>query len=316
MESATGTVAKNVLRIKSSKQKVWDRNKYGLLFITPWLLGFLIFNLFPMLYSLLLSFTNFNMFKTPDIVGFSNYIFLFTKDPRFINACVVTLKYVLLGVPFQLIVALILALVLNKGIPGLKYFRAIYYLPALMGGSVAIAILWRQVFDIEGIINQFLITIGLTGSIVQTSWVTDPTTSIYTLILLRMWQFGSPMIIFLAGLKQVPRELYESAALEGASAFKQFTHITFPFITPIVLFNLIMQIISAFQTFTPAYIIGGVGGGAMDSTLFYTLYIYIIGFNYFKMGMASALAWIMLIVISIFSFIIFKTSAKWVYYDN
>jgi len=314
----TGKKVNKVNYRKSPLQKTWDRNKFGFLFITPWLLGFLIFNFFPMLYSFYLSFTNFDMFKSPQITGLTNYINLFTKDTRFFNSIYITVKYVFLGVPLQLIFALILAMALNKGIPGLKYFRAIYYLPALLGGSVAISILWRQVFGIEGIFNQLLAFVGFGENITKTSWIANPDTSIYTLILLRVWQFGSPMIIFLAGLKQIPQELYESAAIDGATAGRQFMHITVPMLTPIILFNLIMQIISAFQAFTPAYIVGGSNniGGTRDSLLFYTLYLYIMGFSYFKMGIASAMAWILLVIIAVFTAVIFKSSDKWVYYEN
>jgi len=294
----------------------WDKNKFGFLFIAPWFIGFMVFNLYPMLYSLFLSFTNFNLFDVPKSVGFSNYIFLFTKDVRFFESVVVTLKYVLFGVPFQLLIALLLALALNKGIPALGIFRAVYYLPALLGGSVAIAILWRQVFDINGLVDHFLMLIGFSGEIVKMSWVTNPNTSLSTLIILRMWQFGSPMIIFLAGIKQIPNELYESASVDGATFIKKFFHITLPILTPIILFNTIMQIVSAFQAFTPAYIVGGSTGGMLDSTLFYSLYIYIVGFTNFKMGVASAMAWILLLVVAALTTIIFKTSDRWVYYDN
>jgi multiple sugar transport system permease protein len=223
---------------------------------------------------------------------------------------------VLIGVPLQLLVALVLALALNRGIPGLSVFRALYYLPALLGGSVAISILWRQVFGSDGIVNALLAWMGFSEEISSTSWVAHPFYTLYTLILLRMWQFGSPMIIFLAGLKQVPEEYYESAEMDGASAFRQFRQITLPMITPIVLFNVVMQIISAFQAFTPAYIVGGAGGGVMDSLLFYTLYLYNVGFTYFRMGLASAMAWVLLVIIAILTALAFRTSNRWVYYDS
>lgn len=293
----------------------WHSSKYALLFLAPWMIGILVLSLYPILHSLYLSFTDFNLFTPPQLIGLENYKALFS-DPRFIQACKVTCIYVFAGVPLQLAFALALAMVLNRGIHGLKYFRAIYYLPALLGGSVAISVLWRQVFGIQGIFNQFMAILGLPENITSTSWISNPNYALGTLIILRVWQFGSPMIIFIAGLKQIPPELYESASIDGASSFDKFFRITLPMLSPIILFNLIMQIISAFQSFTPAYIIGGVTGGALDSLLFYTLYLYTVGFNYFKMGLASAMAWIMMLAIALVTFLIFKLSRNSVYYES
>ncbi len=256
------------------------------------------------------------MFTAPQIEGLRNYINLFTRDARFLKALSVTGRYVFIGVPLQLLVALLLALALNRDIPGTTIFRALFYLPALLGGSVAISILWRQVFGSDGIVNGVLAGLGLPESVTKISWVTHPFYTLYTLIILRAWQFGSPMIIFLAGLKQVPEEYYESASIDGASAFAQFWQITLPMITPIVLFNVVMQIISAFQAFTPAYIVGGRDGGTMDGLLFYTLYLYNVGFTYYRMGLASAMAWILLVIIAVFTALAFKTSSMWVHYED
>lgn len=300
---------------KSTLRRIWDTNKYPLLFLSPWLIGFIGLSIYPIFSSLYLSFTNFNMFEVPELIGLDNYKMLI-ESPRFIQSCKVTLTYVLLGVPLQLIFALILAVVLNKGVPGLKYFRAVYYLPALLGGSAAVALMWRQVFESGGIFNQFLGFLGLPDSVTGISWITNPNYSLYTLILLRIWQFGSPMIIFLAGLKQIPQELYESASIDGANAAQQFRRITLPLLSPIILFNLIMQTISAFQSFTPAFIIDGMRGGALDSLLMYTLYLYLLGFTYFKMGLASAMAWIMVAAIALFTFLIFKLSDSLVFYSD
>ncbi len=314
-----GSAAATVGRPGSARgrlRKAWDRNKFGFLFLSPWLIGFLSFNLAPILYSLFLSFTNYDLFTAPQLVGLRNYLQLFLKDARFGVALGITARYVLLGVPLQLLAALVLALALNRGIPGLSVFRALYYLPALLGGSVAISILWRQVFGSDGIVNAFLGMVGFGEKVTTMSWVSHPYYAIYTLVLLRVWQFGSPMIIFLAGLKQVPEEYYESAAIDGASAWRQFRQITLPMLTPIILFNVVMQIISAFQAFTPAYIVGGATGGTMDSLLFYTLYLYNIGFTYFKMGVASAMAWILLVIIAVLTALTFRSSGKWVYYEN
>jgi multiple sugar transport system permease protein len=299
----------------SRLKKLWDTNKYALLFLAPWIIGILVFSLYPILHSLVLSFTDFDLFSVPRFVGVQNYRMLL-QDARFIQSCKVTTTYVFLGVPLQLIFALLLALLLNRGIPGLKYFRAIYYLPALLGGSVAISILWRQVFGIEGIFNQFLSYLGFSEEITKISWISNPKFSLHTLIVLRVWQFGSPMIIFLAGLRQIPSELYESASIDGANTFAKFTRITLPILSPIILFNLIMQIISAFQAFTPAYIIGSGTGGSLDSLLFYSLYLYICGFKYFRMGYASAMAWILMIIISVLVFFILKLSSGFIHYED
>jgi len=311
----------SILSQSGSIRPFLRRNGFGYFFIAPWLIGFLVFGLYPMLYSLYLSLTSYAMRPDYDFVGIQNYINLFTKDVLFMKSLQVTVHYVLLAVPLQLAFALFLAMVLNTGIPGLKYIRAAYYLPALMGGSVAIAILWRQVFGAEGILNDFLALFGLPETITSISWITNPDYSIYSLIILRMWQFGSPMIIFLAGLKQIPADLYESAALDGAGVMSKFTKITLPMLSPIILFNLIMQLISAFQLFTSAFIIGGSnqgagGGGVANSLLFYTIYLYRMGFVNFRMGVASTMGWILMIIIGGLTVLIFRSSRSWVYYNE
>ncbi len=294
----------------------WRRNRYAYLFLLPWLIGIVVLAAIPMGSSLYLSFTDFDLFTSPKWVGVSNYVHMLTNNPRYIKALQVTFTYVFLGVPLQLLVAFVLALILNKGIPGLSLFRAAFYVPSLMGGSVAIALLWRRLFGLEGVINQILSLVGFQFDR-PISWVTNPHYAIYTLILLLAWAFGSPMIIFLAGLKQIPKELYEAAAIDGAGAGSMFWHITFPLLTPILFFNLIMQLISAFQAFTPAFIVGGGStGGPLDCLLFYTLYLYFLGFVEFRMGYASAMAWALLLIIAVFSAILFLSSGKWVYYSD
>ncbi|HZG88111.1 sugar ABC transporter permease [Paenibacillus sp.] len=288
------------------------RNLPGYVFLTPWLIGILAFSAVPMFTSLYLSFTNYDLFRAPEWIGLQNYAQVFTDDSRYLKSLKVTFLYVFLGVPLKLVFALFIATLLNKGIRGLPFIRAVYYIPSLLGGSVAIAILWRQVFGMDGILNAFLSIFGIQG----TSWVSNPNYAVYTLIALLIWQFGSPMIIFLAGLKQIPSELYESASIDGAGKTATFFKITLPLLTPIILFNLVMQMISAFQAFTPAYIIGGQNGGALDSLLFYTLYLYTKAFSHFQMGYASAMAWILLVVISLFTAIVFLSSKKWVHYSD
>jgi len=294
--------------------RFWHKNKYAWLFLLPWFIGLIILDVIPIISSLYLSFTNFDLLTTGSWVGAQNYVHMFTQNPRYIKALSVTFRYVLLGVPLQLLMALTLAMILNRGLPGLAIFRAAFYLPSLMGGSVAIAILWRRIFGSDGVVNQLLAFLGFHMS-PPISWVSHPSYNLYTLILLLIWAFGSPMIIFLAGLKQIPQEMYEAAAIDGASHLHSLRHITLPMLTPIIFFNLIMQIISAFQAFTPAFIIGGgSSGGPLDSILFYTLYLYFLGFVEFRMGYASAMAWVLLVIIAVFTAIAFLSSGKWVYY--
>jgi multiple sugar transport system permease protein len=224
----------------------------------------------------------------------------------------VTFTYVIMAVPLKLAFALGLAMVLNRGIAGLPLYRALFYLPSLLGASVAIAVLWRQLFAKDGLVNVALGFFGINGP----SWISDPNYSLYTLVLLSVWQFGSPMIIFLAGLRQIPSDVYEAANIDGANKMQQFIKITVPLLTPVIFFNGIVQTIDAFKAFTPAFIISEGTGGPIDSTLFYTLYLYQEGFAYFRMGYASALAWILLIIIACFTAFSFLTSRYWVHYND
>ncbi len=304
-------------RHKSKMRQLWEKNRYAYLFLLPWLIGLCVFTVYPVFSSLQLSFTNHDLFRPPAWVGLSNYVDMFTDNKRFAKALSVTFRYVLMGVPLQLSTALVLALMLNRGLPGLPVFRAAFYIPSLLGGSVAISVLWRQLFGSQGLFNQVLSLMGAVDLKNAISWVSNPSYSLYTLIILIMWQFGSPMIIFIAGLKQIPYELYESAQIDGATKRAQFVHITFPMLTPILFFNLVMQIVSAFQAFTPAFIVGGGrGGGPLDSILFYSLYLYFLAFSEFRMGYASAMAWVLLTIIGIFTAILFLSSRKWVHYES
>ncbi len=287
-------------------------NIAGYLFLLPWFIGMLVFVIGPILASLYLSFTNFNLIGSPQWTGLSNYLSMF-QDPQWWDAVRVTLVYVFLSVPLKLIFALFLALILKQGLRGLGIYRAVYYVPSLLGGSVAIALLWRQIFEGDGIINQGLNLIGIPST---TSWISTPNTALFTLIILAIWQFGSPMLIFLAGLKQVPPEYYEAASTDGAGSLKKFFSITLPMLTPLIFFNLILQMVGAFQAFTPAFIVSGGTGGPVDSTLFYTLYIYQQGFGLLHMGYASAMAWILLLAIALFTGIAFLTSRYWVFYPD
>jgi multiple sugar transport system permease protein len=287
--------------------------KAGYLFLAPWLFGFFLLTAGPMAGSLWLSFTSFDLLQPPVWVGLANYERMVSDDPRFVAALAVTLRYVLLSVPQKLAFALALAMLLDRGLRGLAFYRSVLYLPSLLGGSVAIAVLWKQIFGYDGLINTALYTLfGIDGP----SWISNPDYALDTLVALRVWQFGSPMVIFLAGLRQIPTELYEAAAIDGATAWTQFRRVTLPLLAPVVFFNLILQTIDAFKAFTPAFIISGGTGGPVDSTLFYTLYLYQEGFGYFRMGYASALAWFLLVVIATFTAAAFLTSRYWVHYED
>jgi multiple sugar transport system permease protein len=287
-------------------------NIAGYLFLLPWFAGLFVFSAGPIVASFYLSFTNYNLLSTPKLIGAQNYLSLF-KDPQWLDSARVTLTYVFLSVPLKLAFALLIALMLKQGLRALGLYRAIYYIPSLLGSSVAIALLWQQIFSEDGIVNQAL---GLIGIHSTTSWISSPGTALSTLVILSVWQFGAPMLIFLAGLKQIPPEYYEAAATDGAGPLRKFFAITLPMITPILFFNLILQIVGAFQAFTPAYIVSGGSGGPVDATLFYTLYVYIQGFQYLHMGYASAMSWALLVAIAIFSALAFLSSRYWVYYAD
>jgi multiple sugar transport system permease protein len=293
-------------------RRAWRRNGAGYLFLLPWLVGFFGLTLGPTLASLYLSFTNFDLLTPPRWIGLENYVYMFTLDPRFRQALEVTFTYVLWSVPLKLIVALALAMMLDKGIRGVGLYRALFYLPSLLGASVAIAVLWRQLFSREGIVNQLLALVGYQGE----AWLHHPDYALYTLVILAVWQFGSPMVIFLAGLRQIPTDLYEAAAMDGASKRRQFLKITLPLLAPVIFFNLVLQTIEAFKAFTQAFIVSAGTGGPIDSTLFYTLYLYQEAFANFRMGYAAALAWVLLVIIGIFTALAFLTSKYWVYYED
>ncbi|WP_337270564.1 carbohydrate ABC transporter permease [Oryzifoliimicrobium ureilyticus] len=290
----------------------FGKNAYGYLFLLPWFIGFFGLTLGPALVSLYLSFTDYNLLQTPNFVGVSNYARIAVSDDKFFASMKVTLFYVVCSVPLKLAFALMVALLLNRGIRGLTVYRAIFYLPSLLGSSVAIAVLWRQIFDGDGVINILLWQFGIEGP----SWISNPDYSIYTLVVLAIWQFGSPMIIFLAGLRQIPVDIYEAASLDGASATRKFFKITLPLLTPVIFFNAVVQTIDAFKAFTPAYVISSGTGGPINSTLFYTLYLYQEAFGFFRMGYAAALAWILVIIIAIFTAFSFLSARYWVHYDD
>ncbi|WP_448808295.1 carbohydrate ABC transporter permease [Agromyces bauzanensis] len=299
---------------RASGPKVREKhpdNRSAFLFLLPWLIGILVFTIGPMLASLYLAFTDYNLLQPPKWAGIDNFVQML-GDNRLWNSFRVTLVYVFVSVPLQLALALGIAMLLDKGMRGLPFYRSVFYLPSLLGGSVAIAILWRQVFGKEGIINGFLSWFGIDGP----GWIAHPDFALGTIILLHVWTFGSPMVIFLAGLRQIPEMFYEAAEVDGAGRIRQFFSITLPLLTPIIFFNLVLQVIFAFQSFTQAYIVSGGTGGPSDSTMFFTLYLYKQAFTELNMGYASAMAWFLLLVIGAITGLNFWLSKYWVFYDD
>ncbi|WP_027092094.1 carbohydrate ABC transporter permease [Cohnella thermotolerans] len=288
----------------------WESPVAGYLFISPWLIGFFLLTLYPMLLSLYYSFTDYTLMKDIKWVGFRNYHRIFTADDKFVQSIKVTFLYVLGSVPLKLIAALLVAIVLNKAVRGISAYRVAIYFPSLVGGSIAVSMLWRNIFGVDGIFNGFLSLLGIEG----TGWISNPKTALWTLILLTVWQFGSSMVIFLAGLKQIPKDLYEASGVDGANRFVQFFKITLPMLSPTIYFNLIMGIINAFQMFTSAYVI--TNGGPMNSTFVYAVYLYERAFSRYQLGYASSLAWIMLAIIVVFAGVIAMTSKYWVFYET
>lgn len=282
----------------------------GYAFISPWLLGFLGFIIGPMFVSLYLSFTNYDMLSSAQWVGLRNYTMIFTSDPRFIKALVVTFQFVLISVPLKLLFALLIAMLFNRAHRGIGVYRTLYYIPSILGGSVAVAVMWKQLFGANGAINVMLGAFGITGM----NWIASLDYALWTLIILVVWQFGSPMLIFLAGLKQIPKDMYEAASVDGANLWHRFVKITLPMLTPVIFFNLVMQMIGGFMTFTQSFLI--TSGGPLDSTLFYAVYLYEKAFAQFQMGYASALAWILLVIVAVLTALIFKSSSAWVYYES
>ena len=299
--------------VRSAKRANLMNKTAGWIFISPWLLGFLGFTLIPMAVSFYLSLTKYDIISAPVFTGMENYRNIFGSDERFISAIKATMTYVFTHVPLKLLFSLAVAMMLySTGSRIVSVYRALFYLPSIIGGSVAMAVMWRRVFGVDGMVNYFLRTWNLIDY--EVSWLGQASTAMLTLVLLGVWQFGSPMLIFLAGLKQIPNSYYEAAAIDGCGWWNRTFRITLPMLTPIIFFNLLMQIIRAFMCFTEAFII--TDGGPMDRTLFYVMYLYQKSFKFFQMGYGCALAWILLAVIGIFTAIVFKTSSYWVFYES
>ncbi|WP_028610759.1 carbohydrate ABC transporter permease [Paenibacillus harenae] len=282
----------------------------GYVFISPWLIGFLLLTLWPIAQSFYLSFTDYSLLEDPVWTGTNNYTKIFTDDSTFTKSLSVTFMFVLFSVPLKLFFSLMVALALNKNLRGMNLYRTAIYFPSLIGGSIAVAALWRNMFGIDGYINNVLAWFGIEG----VGWISNPDTSLGTLILLNTWQFGSTMVIFLAGLKQVPQELYESASVDGAGKVRKFFSITLPLLSPVMFFNLVLGIIGSFQTFTSAFII--TKGGPINSTYMYAMFLYEKAFKHYQMGYASALAWILLSIVALLTLLNFMASRYWVFYES
>lgn len=282
----------------------------GYLYILPWIIGFLVFGAYPLLASLYYSVTDFSMFNQPRFVGARNYIYMFTQDREFLPSLLVTFKYVLLSVPMKIISALFFAMLLNRNIRFINLFTTIYYLPSILGASVSISILWRFMFSLSGLVNTLLARLGVD----PIPFLEHPRYALFTISLLVVWSFGSSMVIFLAGLKQIPKELYEAARVDGASGIREFFGITLPLITPSLFFNLIMQLINSFQSFTGASVI--TRGGPMRSTYLYMMKLYDEAFANFKMGYASALSWFLFIIILGATLLVFRKTDRFTYYQE
>ncbi|WP_086351029.1 carbohydrate ABC transporter permease [Candidatus Enterococcus clewellii] len=288
-----------------------NKNKYiGLLYLAPWVIGLCFFVIYPFAMSLYYSFTDYSMLNEAQFVGIANYKKMFFDDPIFWSSLKATIKFVFLTVPLKMIFALFIAYIMNAKLKGIGFFRTAYYVPSVLGANVAIAVLWQFLFKGDGLINMFLNSLGLEG----VGWFSSTGGAMATIVILRVWQFGSAMVIFLNALAEIPEELYEAAAIDGASKFRQFFSVTLPQLTPIIFFNLILQLVQAFQEFDGPFLI--TNGGPMRSTYLLPMYIYDSAFKTFNMGYSSALSWILFVLIMIFTAVLFKSSKRWVFYAD
>lgn len=287
-------------------------NRAAYMFLVPWFIGLFGITIIPIIASLYLSFTDYDILSAPKWIGLANYEKLFARDRRFDSAVSVTIRYVGLSVPLILIFSLTIAVALNRGLRGLAIYRSLFYIPSLIGASVGIGILWREVFGERGIFNAFLALFGIEGI----GWITNPHSALNVIVALNVWTFGASMVIFLAALRQIPQSYYEAASIDGANRAQQFWRITLPLLTPVIFFNMVLLTIFSFQSFTQAYVVSRGTGGPIDSTLLYTVYLYQRAFVNLDMGYASAMAWILLIAIAALTGFIFWTTRFWVFYGD
>ena len=303
------SAARQDLRRRRGLSKL-EPSYMGFILILPWLIGFCIFKLYPFVSSLVYSFTDYDLFKgVQNVVGFQNYIDAFTK-PKNVKALQVTFTYAFMTVPLKLIFALFIAYILNFKIKGVGLFRTAYYVPSILGGSVAIAVLWKALFKNDGVINTILAMLGFESI----NFLADKNWALFIICLLRVWQFGSAMVLFLAALKGVPEDLYEAASIDGATKGRQFLSITIPLISPVIFYNLVTQLVQAFQEFNGPYII--TNGGPRNATTLISVIVYNTAFKDYKVGMSSAMAWVMFVIVMVLTVIAFVSQKKWVYYSD
>ena len=303
------SAARQDLRRRRGLSKL-EQGYMGFILILPWLIGFCIFKLYPFVSSLVYSFTDYDLFKgVQNVVGFQNYIDAFTK-PKNVKALQVTFTYAFMTVPLKLIFAMFIAYILNFKIKGVGLFRTAYYVPSILGGSVAIAVLWKALFKNDGVINTILVMLGFESI----NFLADKNWALFIICLLRVWQFGSAMVLFLAALKGVPEDLYEAASIDGATKGRQFLSITIPLISPVIFYNLVTQLVQAFQEFNGPYII--TNGGPRNATTLISVIVYNTAFKDYKVGMSSAMAWVMFVIVMVLTVIAFVSQKKWVYYSD
>ena len=303
------SAARQDLRKRRGLSKL-EQGYMGFVLILPWLIGFCIFKLYPFVSSLVYSFTDYDLFRgVQNVVGFQNYIDAFTKAKN-VKALKVTFTYAFMTVPLKLIFALFIAYILNFKIKGVGLFRTAYYVPSILGGSVAIAVLWKALFKNDGVVNTILTMLGFESI----NFLADKNWALFIICLLRVWQFGSAMVLFLAALKGVPEDLYEAASIDGATKGRQFLSITIPLISPVIFYNLVTQLVQAFQEFNGPYII--TNGGPRNATTLISVIVYNTAFKDYKVGMSSAMAWVMFVIVMILTIIAFVSQKKWVYYSD
>lgn len=303
------SAARQDLRKRRGLSKL-EQGYMGFVLILPWLIGFCIFKLYPFVSSLVYSFMDYDLFRgVQNVVGFQNYIDAFTKAKN-VKALKVTFTYAFMTVPLKLIFALFIAYILNFKIKGVGLFRTAYYVPSILGGSVAIAVLWKALFKNDGVVNTILTMLGFESI----NFLADKNWALFIICLLRVWQFGSAMVLFLAALKGVPEDLYEAASIDGATKGRQFLSITIPLISPVIFYNLVTQLVQAFQEFNGPYII--TNGGPRNATTLISVIVYNTAFKDYKVGMSSAMAWVMFVIVMILTIIAFVSQKKWVYYSD
>lgn len=291
-------------------RKEWKNVLVGYAFILPVIIGLVVFTTVPFFYSLYLAFTDYNGLKAPEWVGLQNFKTMFLEDDKFWLSFKITFKFAVIQVPLKLIFALLVAMLLARKAKGIGIYRVAFYIPSVLGGSVAIAMTWKILWGNSGPVNGLLNALGFESI----NFLKDTRLALYVLILLGVWQFGASMLIFLAGIKDIPEMYYEAARIDGANALQRFFKITMPLLTPCIFFNLINGIIGSLQAFNSAYLISD--GGPLNSTLYYGLNLYRQAFEYSKFGYASAMAWFMLLIIAVLTALVFRSSSGWVFYQS